>query len=155
MLVLIATDPSPAHRPRRSATDVPAAVDGELVTPPVVDCPDVDCSMCAAGWFGLVSHGATMTAMVVDRPGVTLADLKRRIHDWLDCNGVIDTIVQAVESGEYVVDGQVFDDPVAAVDDLVLAHVDDIHEICAEFPIGTELSRLGSLVSPTRTRVAA
>jgi hypothetical protein len=155
MLVLIATDPTPAHRRRAPRVDVPAAVDGELVTPPVVDCPDVECSTCATGWFGLVSHGASTTAMVVDRPGVTLADLERRIHDWLDCNGIVDTIVQAVEAGEYVVDGQPFDDPVAAVDDIVMAHVHDIQQICAEFPVGTELSRLGSLVSPVAARVAA
>lgn len=155
MLVLIATDPKPAHRRRAPLAEAQAAVDGELVTPPVVDCPDVECDTCATGWFGLVSHGASTTAMVVDRPGVTLADLKRRIHDWLDCNGIVDTIVQAVEAGEYVVDGEQFDDPVAAVDDIVLAHIDDIQQICAEFPVGTELSRLGSLVSPVATRAAA
>lgn len=155
MILLIATDPTPAHRIRLRQPDVHAAVDGELVTPPVVDCPDVDCRTCSTGWFGLVSHGATATAMVVDRPGVTLADLKRRIHDWLDCAGIVDTIVQAVEAGEYVVDGELFDDPIAAVDDLVMAHLHDIHQICAEFPVGTVLSRLGSLVSPTRARAAA
>jgi hypothetical protein len=155
MLVLIASDPTLVHPPRRPQLGVGPAVDGELVTPPVLDCVDAECRTCSTGWFGLVSHGATATAMVVDRPGVTLADLKRRVHDWLDCGGVIDTIVQAVESGEYTVDGEPFDDPVAAVDELVMAHVHDIHQICAEFPIGTELSRLGSLVSPTRARTAA
>ncbi|MFP5487189.1 MAG: hypothetical protein ACLGHQ_02635 [Acidimicrobiia bacterium] len=155
MLVLIATDPTPAHAHRAGGTDLAGAVDGELVTPPVVDCPDSRCEVCTTGWFGLVSHGATTTAMVVDRPGVTLADLKRRIHDWLDCGGVLDTVVQAVEAGEYEVDGQPFDDPVAAVDDIVMAHVHDIMQICAEFPVGTELSRLGTLVSPVARRVAA
>lgn len=155
MLVLIATDPTPAHRRRHVDDDVPPAIDGELVTPPVVDCPDRACRSCATGWFGLVSHGASTTAMVVDRPGVTLADLERRIHDWLDCGGVVDTIVQAVEAGEYTVDGERFDDPVMAVAELVTAHVHDIQQICAEFPVGTELSRLGTLVSPTQARVAA
>lgn len=151
MLVLIATDPSPAHmRPSDGS-----AVDGELVTPPVLDCADTSCPTCTTGWFGLASHGRSMTAMVIDRPGVTLADLERRIHEWLDCNGVVDTVVQAVESGEYTVDGEWFDDPVAAVDELVVAHVHDILQICAEFPIGTELSRLGSLVSPVCARAAA
>lgn len=155
MLVLIATDPAPAHRRHPSLAEAPAAVDGELVTPPVVDCPDVECETCATGWFGLVSHGASTTAMVVDRPGVTLTDLRRRIHDWLDCAGIVDTVVQAVEAGEYTVDGERFDDPVAAVDDIVMAHVSDIRQICAEFPVGTELSRLGSLVSPVAARAAA
>lgn len=155
MLVLIATDPTPAHRARHPRSEVHTAVDGELVTPPVLDCADIDCRTCSTGWFGLVSHGTTATAMVVDRPGVTLGDLTWRIHDWLDCAGLVDTIVQAVESGEYTVDGELFDDPVAAVDELVMAHVHDIQQICAEFPVGTELSRLGSLVSPTHARVAA
>jgi hypothetical protein len=155
MLVLIASDPTLVHHRRRPQLGVGPAVDGELVTPPILDCVDPDCRACPTGWFGLVSHGATTTAMVVDRPGVTLADLKRRIHHWLDCGGVIDQIVQAVESGEHTVDGALFDDPVDAVDELVMAHVHDIHQICAEFPIGTELSRLGSLVSPTQARTAA
>ena len=157
MLVLIATDSTPAHQARRKPFDqeIESAIDGELVSPPVVDCPDVSCDTCALGWFGLVSHGATRMAMVVDRPGVTLGDLKRRVHEWLDCNGIIDTIVQAVEEGEYAIDGQLFLDPVAAVDDVVMAHVHDIQQICAEFPIGTTLSRLGQLVSPTRLDIAA
>lgn len=155
MLVLIATDPTPAHRLRPTGGDLHAAIDGELVTPPVVDCPDTGCRTCAIGWFGLVSHGAATTAMVVDRPGVTLADLRRRVHDWLDCSGVVDTIVQAVDAGEYTVDGEPFHDPVAAVDELVMAHVHDVQQICAEFPVGTELSRLGTLVSPIRARAAA
>lgn len=155
MLVLIATDPSPAHRARHPRSEAHAAVDGELVTPPVLECTDIDCRTCSTGWFGLVSHGTSATAMVVDRPGVTLGDLKRRIHDWLDCAGLVDTIVQAVESGEYTVDGETFDDSVAAVDELVMAHLHDIQQICSEFPVGTELSRLGTLVSPTHARAAA
>lgn len=155
MLVLIATDPTSAHHRRQRRADVPTAIDGELVTPPVVDCPDAHCGTCATGWFGLVSHGASTTAMVVDRPGVTLADLKRRVHDWLDCSGVVGAVVQAVEAGEYAVDGAPVTDAVTAVDDLVMAHVHDIQQICSEFPVGTELSRLGTLVSPTRGRAAA
>lgn len=154
MLVLIATDSSPAHHQRRR-NGATAAIDGELVTPPVVDCPDVHCASCATGWFGLVSHGSTRTAMVVDRPGVRLADLKRRIHDWLDCGGIVDTIVQAVEAGEYEVDGVLITDPVEAVDEIVMAHIDDLRRICEEFPVGTELSRLGALVCPVRSDIAA
>ena len=158
MHVLIATDSTPAHerRPMRSARpDVGAAVDGELVAPVVVDCPDAHCATCATGWFGLVSHGASSTAMVVDRPGVTESDLKRRIHDWLDCIGVVDAIVQSVEAGDHAVDGCAVDDPVAAVDDVVMAHVHDIRRICERFPLGTELSRMGQLVAPVRGVMAA
>lgn len=144
MLVLIATD----HVDASSAADRHHAVDGELVTPVVVECPDSRCDVCARAWFGLVSHGGTTTAMVVDRPGVTEADLRRRIHDWLDCGGTIDRIVQAAEAGDAEVDGVAVDDPVATVDELVGAHVAEIRAICETFPIGTVLSRMGQLVAP-------
>jgi len=152
MLVLIATDelhgaPTPS--------DHHCAVDGELVVPVVLDCPDEHCDVCNRAWFGLVSHGATTTAMVVDRPGVTLAMMRDRIHGWLDCNGTVDTIVQAVEAGDYEVAGIVFDDPVAAVAELVDAHVDEVIEICATYPVGTTLSRMGQLVAPRAVAEAA
>lgn len=144
MLVLIATDELHGHVP----SDHHHAVDGELVVPVVLDCIDDSCEACARGWFGLVSHGGTTTAMVVDRPGVTESILRRRIHDWLDCGGVVDRVVQAVEAGEYEVGGELLDDPVVAVDELVQAHIDEIREICATYAVGTIVSRLGQLVAP-------
>jgi hypothetical protein len=151
MLVLIATDELQGTGPN----DVHHAVDGELVTPVVIDCPDPSCDTCARGWFGLVSHGATTTAMVVDRPGVSESALRTRLHDWLDCRGVIDVVVQAVEAGEYSVDGERYDDPVAAVEELIGGHLQEIRAICASFPVGTVVSRLGSLVAPRRLDIAA
>lgn len=149
MLVLIATDELATDELHGATpSDRHYAVDGELVAPVVLDCLDEHCEVCTRAWFGLVSHGGTTTAMVVDRPGVSEATLRARIHDWLDCNGTVDLVVQAVESGEYEVGGQVFDDPVAAVDELVSAHVDEIREICATFPVGTVLSRMGQLIAP-------
>lgn len=145
MLVLIATDE--LHGPS-TPTDHHCAVDGELVAPVVLDCPDEHCDVCSRGWIGLVSHGATTTAMVVDRPGVTESILSERIHGWLDCAGAVDAIVQAVEKGEYEVAGEVFDDPVAAVAELVDAHLEEISEICATYEVGTMLSRMGQLVAP-------
>jgi len=144
MLVLIATDPSHSA----TANDHHAAVDGELVVPVVLECPDDYCDVCNRAWFGLVSHGATTTAMVVERPGVSEAVLRERIHGWLDCNGSIDAIAQAVHAGDYEVAGQLVDDPVEAVAELVAAHVDEIREICATYPVGTVLSRMGQLVAP-------
>ena len=151
MLVLIATDDVQHHphaRPDR-------AIDGELVAPVVVPCHDPNCESCGHAWFGLVSHGPTETAMVVDRPGVTEADLRRRIHDWLDCQGVIDVIVDAAERGGYTVDGERVDDPVAAVAELVDEHVREIRMICASYPVGTVVSRFGSLVSASGLADAA
>ena len=151
MLVLIATDEAPRHPHLLDG----GAVDGELVTSPTIECNDPACEECTRMWFGLVSHGPTTTAMVVDRPGVTEADLRRRIHDWLDCRGVIDAVVESVELGAYAVDGCSFDDPVAAVAELVDDHVREIRLICANYPVGTIVSRLGQLVSATTLAHAA
>ncbi len=144
MLVLIATDSLHGSIP----SDHQHAVDGELVTPVVVECADDRCESCRRGWFGLVSHGGTTTAMVVDRPGVTEAILRERLHRWLDCQGTIDRVVQAVEAGEYEVDGRPFDDPVAAVDELISDHISEIRAICERFCVGTMVSRMGPLVAP-------
>lgn len=151
MRVLIATDELQGTSPG----DQHHAVDGELVAPVVLDCPDRHCDVCSRAWFGLISHGGTTTAMVVERPGVSEASLRTRIHDWLDCQGTIDLIVQAVEAGEYALDGEPFDDPVAAVDELVDAHVAEIRAICATFGVGTVVSRLGHLVSARCIDMAA
>lgn len=151
MLVLIATDST-----QRSAHALRGgAVDGELVAPVVVACSTPGCEECTNAWFGLVSHGPTATAMVVDRPGVTEADLRRRVHEWLDCRGVIDVVVEATELGGYSVDGHRIDDPVEAVAELVDDHVREIRLICASYPVGTVVSRLGSLVSAAHLADAA
>ena len=150
MLVLVATKDLQGCSP----SDRHFAKDGELVTPVVLECLDSDCDVCARAWFGLVSHAGTTTAVVADRPGVTEADLRRALHDWLDHQGTIDLIVQAAEDGEYDVDGHCVTDPVAAVAELVDAHIKEIREICTEFPVGTVVSRMGTLVSE-RVRLRA
>ena len=152
MRVLIATDQPLGHGSDRGRYD---AVDGELVSPVVLDCADEHCDTCNRSWFGLVSHGATTAAMVVDRPGVDEAAVRERVHGWLDELGTVDRIVQAVEAGDYAVGGEVFDDPVAAVAELVDAHVIEIQTICAAFPVGTVVSRLGPLVAPRRLDMVA
>lgn len=150
MLVLIATETT-----QRPAHDPVHAVDGELVAPVVLECSNPDCDECSHAWFGLVSHGPTVTAMVVDRPGVTEADLRRRVHEWLDCRGVVDVVAEAAECGGYRIDGEVIDDPVAAVAELVDDHVREIRLICANYPVGTVVTRLGSLVSASTLADAA
>jgi len=155
MLVLIATDQLRTSRPGSTPDDHHGAVDGELVTPVVMECADPHCDRCTRAWIGLVSHGDTTTAMIVDRPGVTVADLKRRIHDWLECGGWIDIVMDAAEAGVYEVEGVRVDDPVAAVAELVEAHIREIRLVCASFPVGTVVSRLGSLVAPRHLAQAA
>lgn len=151
MRVLIATD-----QHRRSAHDHDgSAIDGELVAPVVIGCPDAACQPCHGSWYGLVSHRGTPTAMVVERPGVGEVDVRARLHDWLDCTGTIDQVVQAAEAGEYEVDGMRVADPVQAVDELVADHLAEIREICSAFPVGTVLSRLGHLVAPLSSDLAA
>ena len=144
MLMLIATGELPDSGP----SDHHLAVDGELVAPVVLECPDTLCDVCPRAWFGLVSRAGTTTAMIVDRPDLTEAVLRDRIHDWLESCGSIDLVVEASEAGEYEVAGVRITDPLVAVDELVSAHVDEIRAICAEFPVGTVVSRFGQLVAP-------
>ena len=151
MLVLVATKDLDGTSP----SDRNFAVEGELVVPVVLECPDTHCDVCARAWFGLASHAGTTTAMVVDRPGVTQAELRRLIHDWLDHKGTVGLIVQAAEDGDYQVDGFPITDPVPAVADLVDAHLEMISDICEGFPIGTVVSRMGTLVSERVSRKAA
>jgi hypothetical protein len=143
MLVLIATEELQGTSP----TDHHCAIDGELVTPNVLVCNEPGCDTCERAWFGLASLGVTTTAMVVERPGVTLQAVRRRVHDWLDDLGVIDQIHQAFDAGHGEWRGFDLVDPVDTVADVVDAHVRDISEVCANFPVGTTVSRLGPLVS--------
>ena len=144
MLMLIATGELPDSGP----SDHHLAVDGELVAPVVLECPDTLCDVCPRAWFGLVSRAGTTTAMIVDRPDLTEVLLRDRIHEWLKSCGSIDLVVEASEAGEYEVAGVRITDPLVAVDELVSAHVDEIRAICAEFPVGTVVSRFGQLVAP-------
>ena len=149
MIVLVA-NAEPHHSHERDST-----VGGELVAPVVVECGEPACATCTCAWVGLASHGTTDVAMVADRPGVTRAALRSRVHGWLDARGLVDQIVRAVESGAYGLDGEPFDDPVAAVAELVDAHVAEIEAICSAYPVGTVVGRLGSLVAPRPGKRAA
>lgn len=152
MRVLIAVD-HPGDRFGHDRSE--GAIDGELVTPVIVGCDDPACTACHGAWFGLASHGPALAAMVVERPGVTAADLRHRVHAWLDCLGVVEQVVEATEAGEFELGGVRITDPVAAVGELVTDHVNEIAEICATFPVGTVLGRLGTLVAPHGVGLAA
>lgn len=146
MRVLIAIEDrlarvNPTHR------NVESAVEGELITPPILECIDDYCAECNAAWFGLSTHMPTRTAMVVERPHLSETHLRQLVHEWLDCLGTIDLVVQAAEIGEFEVSGHVVSDPVVAIDDLISDHLDEMRTICAAYPVGTVLSRMGSLVS--------
>lgn len=132
MLVLVAT-----HDTQGSVRDDYSwTVDGELVTPVVVECSTPDCG-CDRGFPGLASHRATTTAMVVDLPHLSEHDLREALSDHLERGGWFDLL-----AGE--------DDPESAIDDLIDEHVEAIVTICEQLPPGTVIERMGTYV---RTRI--
>jgi len=125
------------------------AVDGELVTPVLLDCSDPDRCRCNRSWAGLSTNGFSGLAEVAERPNLSRAEVRRAVHDLLDDVGWIDEAVQLTEAGEFTLDGVVIDDPVWAAERLIDDHLAQIDTICASFPVGAVLSRLGDLVAPT------
>ena len=148
MLVLIA-----AHDAGSRVATVPSlggsAVEGELVTPVLIECNEPHRCPCQRSWAGLVTAGFAEVAEVADRPNLTRAQLRRAVHDLLDHVGWIADVVQAAEAGECSFDGFDVTDPVAAVDLMVDEHLAQIELVCGAFPVGTTVSRFGDLVAPT------
>jgi hypothetical protein len=143
MRVLIAV-----NQQRRFHEHVPGqAVDGELVAPVVLECADPAVCGCHRSWVGLSTVGFSGLAEVAERPNLDQTVLRRAVHSLLDEIGWIDDVMQAVEADR--VDGVAADDPVWATERMIDEHLAQIEEICASFPVGTVLSRLGDLVSPT------
>lgn len=131
------------------------AVDGEIVTPVLIECTEPDRCSCTSTWAGLSTTGFSALAEVADRPNLTRAEVRRAIHDLLDEVGWIDDLVQAVEAGETCFDGYPVFDPVWATECMIDDHLAQIEQICSTFPVGTVLSRLGDLVAPTADSYAA
>jgi hypothetical protein len=151
MLVLIATRELQGAMPG----DYSFTVEGELVTPLATECASGERCGCNRGFPGLASGFATTTAMVVDRPGISENDLRDAVFDHLDRSGWIDLLEEAARERAGRTDraGDRFD-PDDDVDELIESiideHVDGINDICAAYPVGTVISRHGSLVT-TRT----
>jgi len=147
MLVLIATNDLQGT----VEGDYAWTVEGELVTPVATECASGERCGCNRGFPGLASGYATTTAMVVDRPGVTEADLRDAVYDWLDRGGWIDLLEQtavdrSVAAGhEGCLDE--YDDIDAMVDSVIDEHVDMIMEVCSSFPEGPVIVRRGPLVA--------
>lgn len=124
------------------------AVDGELVTPVLLECTEPARCRCNRSWAGLSTTGFSGLAEVADRPNLDRSELRRAIHNLLDEVGWIDDVVQAIEADR--ADGVAdVDDPVWVVQRMIDDHLAQIDEICSTFPAGTVLSRLGDLVAPT------
>lgn len=144
MLVLIATN----ELQGANADDYSFTVEGELVTPLAVECASGERCGCNRGFPGLASSFATTTAMVVDRPGVSEADLRDAVFDWLDRSGWIDLFEETARERSGASDDRFDTDD--DIDDLIEAiideHVDCIHEICSTYPVGTVVVRRGTRV---------
>ena len=149
MLVLIATNDLQGT----VESDYAWTVEGELVTPVATECASGERCGCNRGFPGLASGYATTTAMVVDRPGVTEADLRDAVYDWLDRGGWIDLLEQTVvdrsiaagHDGHLAIDE--YDTIDTMVDSIIAEHLDMIHEVCSSFPEGTVVVRRGPLVA--------
>lgn len=81
MFVLEATDQYQGRR----VTDYHHATTSELVYLPFQECCDPECG-CTRGFAGFDSHRATSTAVVADRPDLTIEALCRRLAVSL-CDG--------------------------------------------------------------------
>jgi hypothetical protein len=147
MLVLIATNDLQGT----VEGDYAWTVEGELVTPVATECASGERCGCNRGFPGLASGYATTTAMVVDRPGVTEADLRDAVYDWLDRGGWIDLLEQTAVDRSIAAghDGcpDAYDDIDAMVDAVIDEHIDMITEVCSSFPEGTVIVRRGPLVA--------
>lgn len=149
MLVLIATNEMQgiAH------DDYSWTIEGELVTPVATECASGERCGCNRGFPGLASGFATTTAMVVDRPGVTEADLREAVYDWLERGGWIELLEQNMAATSIAAgddDELSFDDLDEIdhmVDSIIDEHVTMIREVCSAFAEGSILSRHGPLVS--------
>jgi hypothetical protein len=149
MLVLIATN----ELQGTAEGDYAWTVEGELVTPVATECTSGERCGCNRGFPGLASGYATTTAMVVDRPGVTEADLHDAVYDWLDRGGWIDLLEEtavdrSIASGhDGCLDVGEYDTIDAMVDSVIDEHLDMIREVCSSFPEGTVIVRRGPLVA--------
>lgn len=133
MKVLIATNETQGHEPG----DFSGTVEGELVTVGSLECSRPDQCGCGRAFAGVGSSRSTTTAMVVDRPGLSRADVAGAIEDWLARDGWLDVL-------------EPDDDPT----DLVDGFLDTIDLIGAAFPDGTVVRRTGTVVFPVVTRAA-
>jgi hypothetical protein len=148
MLVLVATN----ELQGTAQGDYAWTVEGELVTPVATECASGEECGCNRGFPGLASGFATTTAMVVERPGVTPADLRDAVYDWLDRGGWVGLLEQAAVDRSIAAghDGCLgvteYADIDAMVDAVIDEHLDMIEEVCSSFPEGTVVARHGQMV---------
>ena len=120
MLVLVASRETQG----RLDGDYCSTVEGELVTPVTVECCVPDTCGCGRGFPGLVSAGATTTAMVVERTAISPSLLRQSVSDSLERSGW-----RAVADDEF--------------EQIVDEHVETIAGICKAFGDGAVVRRDG------------
>ncbi len=122
MKVLVAT-----HQTQGTVSgDYCYTVDGELVTPLVVECAEPDECGCGRGFPGLASGRATTTAVVADLAHLDRAGLSVALRDSLERGGWLAGLTAA------------------EIDDEVRDHVETIEWTCMGRPVGTIVRRNGA-----------
>lgn len=99
-------------------------MEGELVAVGSLACVESDRCGCSRGFPGLASSRATTTAKVVDRPHITVDDLRGAVRDWLERDGWFDLL-----------------DDDAEADDLIDSCLADIDRAATTFPLDTVVGR--------------
>ncbi len=139
MKVLIATSEQQGVAPG----DYSHTLEGELVTPVASECDNGEQCGCNRGFPGLVSARATTTAIVVERPGLTIDDLRDAVAGYLERGGWVELLWSGAEYSDVL-------DPAQEVElglaELVHEHVEMILEIGARVPEGTVVERAGTMV---------
>jgi hypothetical protein len=155
MRVLIATN----ELQGTARGDYAWTVEGELVTPLVSECSSGALCGCARGFPGLASSKATTTAMIVERPAVTEADLRDAVHDYLERSGWIALLHETADCPDCTAmrtaSGCHLDDVDEVIASLIDEHVELIGELCDAFPVGTVVQRRGTRFSARTVPFAA
>ena len=139
MKVLIATTEMQGTAPG----DYSCTLEGELVTPVASECASNEQCGCIRGFPGLVSSRATTTAMVVERSGLTVDDVRDAVTGFLERGGWVDLMREAAERADVIDVDQEVESGLAT---LVHEHVETVLEIGARFSEGTVIARSGSTV---------
>ncbi|MEM9515560.1 MAG: hypothetical protein AAGA42_11955 [Actinomycetota bacterium] len=123
--------------------DYSHTLDGELVTPVATECSTGEACGCTRGFLGLVSAGATTTAMVAERAGLTIDDVRDAVTGYLERGGWDELLWSQADASGVL-------DPAQEVElgmaELVHEHVEMILHIGTHVPVGTVVERAGSTI---------
>ena len=103
-------------------------IDGELVTPLVLECCSPSTCGCGRGFPGLASARATTTAEVADLAHLDDVGLREAVRDSLERTGWLRGLDR--------------DD----ADELVGEHIAEMRAVCTSFPVGAVVRRSGGRV---------